>query len=79
MDPLGTISLQDLKTSGAKVIPDDRSIMLIVNSKPKSVLVPPEEYAMLIRALEELEDIAAIEARKTEKTLPFEAAFSNAK
>ncbi len=76
MDHIGTISLQDLKANGARVIPDDRSVMLIVNSKPKSILVPPEEYAMLMRALEDLEDIAAIEARKNEKIVPFETAFT---
>ncbi|MBI1812919.1 hypothetical protein HY285_00295 [Candidatus Peregrinibacteria bacterium] len=75
MHQIQTITLQALKLNGAKAIPDNQSVMLIVNSKPKSVLVPPEEYEMLVRAFEEMEDIAAIEARKHEKTVPFERAF----
>lgn len=72
---MDTITLQDLKTNGAKAIPHGRAVYLIVNSKPKSVLVPPEEYETLIAALEELEDIKAIESRRREGTVSFDRAF----
>lgn len=72
---MNTITLQDIKTRGAKAIPDQQVTYLIVNSQPKSVLVPPEEYQMLLAAQEELEDIRAIEERKGEGTVPFSQAF----
>jgi hypothetical protein len=71
-----TITLQDIKTHGAKAIPDEKVVYLIVNSQTKSVLVPPEEYETLIAAQEELEDMKAIEERKNEPTVPFAKAFS---
>ncbi len=74
-----TITLQDIKSHGAKAIPDGKIVYLIVNSQTKSVLVPPAEYAMLTAALEELEDIKAIEERKNEKTVPFAKAFPRKK
>ncbi len=74
-----TITLQDIKSRGAKAIADDRATYLIVNSQPKSVLVPPDEYQMLLAAQEELEDIRAIEERKHEPTVPFPKAFSRQK
>ena len=49
---------------------------LIVNSKMKSAIVPIKMYEMLMEALEELEDIKAIEERKSEKTIPFKGSFS---
>ena len=74
-----TITLQDLKRNGAKAIPSDQVVYLFVNSKPKSVLVPPEEYEMLLEALEELDDIRIIEERKHEKNIPLEKVFPKAK
>lgn len=76
---MDTITLQDLKSNGAKAIPDGHVVYLIVNSRPKSVLVPPGEYETLIAALEELEDIKAIEDRKREGTVPFAKAFPKKK
>lgn len=69
------ITLQDIKRHGAKAIPDDTPVYLIVNSKPKSVLIPLHEYETLVEALEELEDIKSIEERKDEETVPFDKVF----
>lgn len=74
-----TITLQDIKSHGAGAIPDGKTVYLIVNSRTKSVLVPPAEYELLIAALEELEDIRAIEQGRNEPTVPFEKAFPNRK
>ncbi len=76
---MNTITLQDIKSHGAKAISDDSTTYLIVNSQTKSVMVPPDEYAMLIAAQEELEDIRAIEERKNEKTIAFSQAFPKKK
>ena len=70
-----TTTLSTIKSLGSKAIPDNAPIYLIVNSQVKSVLVPPEEYEMMVQALEELEDIKFIEERKHEKTVPFEKVF----
>ena len=69
------ITLQDIKTHGAKAISDNHPTWLIVNSKPKCVLVPPEEFEMLVDALETLEDIQACDERKHEKGIPMEEFF----
>lgn len=74
-----TITLQDIKSRGAGAISDEKVTYLIVNSQMKSVLVPPAEYAMLVAAQEELEDIQAIEERKNEDTLPFAKVFPRSK
>lgn len=74
-----TITLQDIKQRGAKAIPNDAPIFLIVNSKPKSVLVPVDEYETLVEALEELEDIHAIEKRRGENTVSYEEIFPEQK
>ena len=74
-----TITLQDIKSHGAKAISDEKAVYLIVNSRTKSVLVPPMQYEMLIAAWEELEDVKAIEERKDEATVPFAKAFPRRK
>lgn len=79
MSTFPTVTLQEIKRHGARAIPDSHAVYLIVNSKTKAVMVPPREYEMLINALEDLEDIAAIEARKHEKGIPLEKAFPKAK
>ena len=72
---MDTITLQSLRTRGSKAIPEGKPVYLIVNSKPKAVLVPPEEYKMLMEALEELEDMRVIEERRHEKAVPWDAIF----
>lgn len=74
-----TITIQDIKSRGAKAIPDTHAVYLIVNSQQKSVLVPPAEYELLQAALEELEDIKAIEERKNEGTMSLEKALLSAR
>ncbi len=74
-----TITLQDIKTHGAKAISDEKVMYLIVNSKPKSVLVPPRDYEMLMQALEDVEDMRAIEERRGEKTIGWEEVFPKKK
>lgn len=70
-----TITIQDIKSHGAKAIPDSKAVYLIVNSQTKSVLVPPAEYEMLLAALEELEDRTAVEQRKGERTIGWDKVF----
>lgn len=73
---MDAITLQDLKKKGSKALSDEEVMYLIVNSKMKSAIVPIELYNMMMDALEELEDIKAIESRKHEKALPFKGSFS---
>lgn len=64
-----TITLQDIKSKGSKALPDDRPVYLIVNSKPKSVIVPVAMYESMVEVLEDLEDAKVIEERKGEGTV----------
>ena len=70
-----TITIQNLKTNGSKAIPEDQVVYLIVNSKPKAVLLPVDQYEMFVEALEELEDIRDIEARKNEDLIDADQIF----
>ncbi|MFA5799658.1 MAG: hypothetical protein WC840_01725 [Candidatus Peribacteraceae bacterium] len=74
-----TITLQDLKSRGANAIPEGKVVYLIVNSKVKAAIVPPEQMEMLIEAFEELEDIRAIEERKNEPLLSWDEVFPKRK
>ncbi len=74
---MNTVTLQDIKKKGSKALSDSDILYLIVNSKVKSAIVPIEVYNMLMEALEELEDIKAIESRKGEKTIPFKGSLKN--
>lgn len=76
---MNTITLQDLKSRGSKAIPDGKVVYLIVNSKVKAAIVPPEHLEMLIDAFEELEDIRAIEERKNEPLLSWDEVFPKRK
>lgn len=74
---LKTLTLQQIKTNGAKAIPDDDIGYLIVNSKLKWATVPIETYEMMVEALEELEDIKAIEERKGDPIIPAEEVYAD--
>ena len=70
-----SITLQDIKSKGSKAFSDSDVQYLIVNSKMKSAIIPIELYNDLMEALEELEDIKAIEERKSENSIPFKGSF----
>ena len=72
---MDTITMQMLKSRGAKAIPDDRTVYLIVNSKVKSAIVPPDQLEVLIEAFEELEDLRAIEETKNDPLLTWDEVF----
>ncbi|MBU0767301.1 type II toxin-antitoxin system Phd/YefM family antitoxin [Patescibacteria group bacterium] len=71
-----TITIQDIKKHGSKSISGNEPIYLIVNSKPKCVMIPVDRYEMIMDELEELEDMITIEERKNEETVPMEEASS---
>lgn len=64
-----TLTMQDLKRFGANALPKSGTSYILVNSKPRSAVLPIEEYEMLVDALEELEAIKAVEDRKHEKNI----------
>lgn len=64
-----TITIQDIKKHGSKSISDDAPIYLIVNSKPKCVMIPVDQFENMMDALEDIEDLAVFEARKNEETI----------
>ena len=74
-----TITLQDIKRFGSKALNNNEPLYLIVNSKPKSVIIPLHEYESMVEAMEDFEDMLAIEAAKDEPTVPMEEAFPEMK
>ncbi len=69
------ISLKSLEILGAKAIPKNKTICLMVDSERKFFLVPPKQYEKLVEAMEELDDIRVIEERRGDKTVSFEEVF----
>ncbi|MEI7579521.1 MAG: hypothetical protein WCJ58_05830 [bacterium] len=72
-----TITLSDLKNNGSKAISNDEVSILIVNSTPKTALVPMDIFTMYEDALEELEDLKDTIARKDEPTVPADQVFQD--
>ena len=70
-----TLTMQDLKRHGAKALPKSGAAYVMVNSKPRSAVLPIDEYEMLVDALEELEDIKSIVEREDEETISGEMVF----
>ena len=73
---ISTVSITDLKQNASTVIKMVRSqgkpVMVLQRSKATAILVDPEYFSFLERALEDLEDLQAINARAKEATTPFE-------
>lgn len=72
-----TLTITDIKTKGSKAIPDEGIAYLMVNSKPKSVLIPTEKYEELIELIEDLEDIKDFELRKNDQLIDFDEVRRN--
>ena len=70
---INTISITDLKQNAAKAIDQINSVngatVILQHSKPVAVLISPEEYRILEKALEDLEDIKALKDRADEETV----------
>ncbi|HBL52345.1 MAG: hypothetical protein A3D24_04975 [Candidatus Blackburnbacteria bacterium RIFCSPHIGHO2_02_FULL_39_13] len=71
------ISITTLKQNTADVIKKVKSepVVVVQRSEPAAVLVHPDHFKVLERALqdlEDLEDMIAVEERKNEPRVPFE-------
>jgi prevent-host-death family protein len=69
---INTVSISDLKQRTADVVKrvktTGKSVVIMQRSEPTAVLVDPDYYQLLEEALEDLEDLIDIEARKDEPT-----------
>lgn len=76
---IDTISITNLKQNTTGVIKKVKSsgnpVVVINRSEPAAVLVDPNHYRILEKALEDLEDLRAIEDRKNEKGVDFKKYF----
>lgn len=76
---INTISITDLKQKAAEIITKVRSsgapILVLRRSAPAAILLGLEHYKVLEEALEDLEDLKAIEERKGEPGVAFEKYF----
>lgn len=73
---ISTVSITDLKQNTASVIKSAKTsgkpVAVLQRSEVAAILLDPEYYERLEQALEDLEDLQAIEERKNEPTVPFE-------
>jgi prevent-host-death family protein len=73
---INSISITDLKQNTSKIINrvnlDEKSLVILQRSKAAAVLVDPEYYKVLEKALEDIIDLQAIEERKNEQTSSLE-------
>lgn len=70
-----TITIQDIRKHGAKGLPKEDVVYLIVNSKPLAAIVPIEYFETLEQMLEDAEDVRDIELRSDEKLVPLAEVF----
>ena len=73
---INSISITDLKQNTAKVIKrvkeEGKSVVVLQRSQEVAILVDPNYYDILVEALENAEDIKAIDDRMNESTVSFE-------
>lgn len=72
---INTVSITELKQNTAGVVgrvKGKKPIVILQRSKAAAVLVDPLYLEKLEQALEDAEDIRAIEERRNEPTVPFE-------
>jgi len=73
LDPKNVLSVTELKTNTAKVLErvskTKEPIYIMSRSKPKAVLLDLEKYNHIEEALEDLEDILAVEEVRDEPTI----------
>lgn len=73
LDPKNVLSVTELKTNTAKVLErvskTKEPIYIMSRSKPKAVLLDLEKYNHIEEALEDLEDILAVEEVRNEPTI----------
>ncbi len=76
---IDTVSVTNLKQKTSSVLKKIKSsgnpMIIISRSEPAAVLVDPDHYKSLEKALEDIEDLRAIESRRNEKGINFEKYF----
>lgn len=75
---INTVSITELKQNTAGIVgrvKGKKPIVILQRSKAAAVLVDPLYMDKLEQALEDAEDLLAIEERKNEPTVPFEKYF----
>lgn len=69
---INTVSITELKQNTAKVvngITSNSPVVILQRSKIKAVIVDPKHFEKMEQALENAEDLQAIEERKNEPTV----------
>ena len=71
---LKTLTVQDIRKRGSKAISDEELMLLIVNSKPKSVIIPHKIFDEMIEHMEDLEDLVDVyeSEGEDEEEIPWE-------
>jgi antitoxin Phd len=72
---INTVSITELKQNTAKVVNGIKTgspVVILQRSKVKAIIVDPKHFEKMEQALEDAEDLKAIEERKSEPTVPLE-------
>lgn len=76
---INTTSITALKQNTAQIIKklrkEGKSVVILQRSQAAAILVDPEYYTVLEEALENAEDLKAIEERENEPTVSFDKYF----
>jgi PHD/YefM family antitoxin component YafN of YafNO toxin-antitoxin module len=76
MPKFKTITLQEIKSRGSKALDSSEPLYLIVNSKPKYVIMSVEEYEARVEYIEDLEDSLDIIRSKDDPTVDARELFA---
>ena len=72
---IDTVSITDLKQNTSSVVrkmqKGGKSVVIFQRSKPAAILVDPAYFTLLEQALEDLQDLRAIEDRRNEPRISF--------
>jgi PHD/YefM family antitoxin component YafN of YafNO toxin-antitoxin module len=75
---INTVSITELKQNTAKVVNGITSaspVVILQRSKVRAIIVDPKHFEKMEQALEDAEDLRAIEERRDEPRIPFDDYF----
>ena len=67
---MNTVTIQEIRNKGSQVF--NELTTLIVNSKPKAVIVPIDVYEAMVEAIEDADDIRVAKERENEELIPID-------
>lgn len=75
---INTVSITELKQNTARVVNGVKSgspVVVLQRSKVKAIIIDPKHFERMEQALEDAQDLRAIEERRNEPRIPFDEYF----